>query len=254
MTLFFIIPKLNQNEEKENNTADPQCPHQHLSHCRRAGPARQSDAPTKVGVSPPGTRAVGKQLYQRLMVVFSTVVPQTSSNISPAKRKQEKKGSKKKKSTHLAPRPVRRTTTPSTLSDCWPNPSFVVRKEITSSSIQQTKRRTKSSAVILWWSVSRPWRVKAKLSRTILPLYQMVDFFLFLSFFPFFLLVVAFLFLHLGCASFSSPHRFGCCTAFFYLSGYKFLKAEVKKRTVTRCRLALEAVHASRPKLDFASP
>jgi hypothetical protein len=31
------------------------------------------------------------------MVVFSTVVPQTSSNISPAKRKQEKKGSKKKK-------------------------------------------------------------------------------------------------------------------------------------------------------------
>jgi len=111
-----------------------------------------------------------------------------------------------------------------------------------------------TSAVILWWSVSRPWRVKAKLSRTILPLYQMVDFFLFLSFFPFFLLVVAFLFLHSGCASFSSPHRFGCCTAFFYLSGYKFLKAEVKKRTVTRCRLALEAVHASRPKLDFASP
>jgi len=79
-------------------------------------------------------------------------------------------------------------------------------------------------------------------------------FFLFLSFFPFFLLVVAFLFLHSGCASFSSPHRFGCCTAFFYLSGYKFLKAEVKKRTVTRCRLALEAVQASRPKLDFASP
>lgn len=179
MTLFFIIPKLNQNEEKENNTADPQCPHQHLSHCRRAGPARQSDAPTKVGVSPPGTRAVGKQLYQRLMVVFSTVVPHTSSNISPAQKKtRKKKGSRKKKNqpTLLRGRSGAQQP-PSTLSDCWPNPSFVVRTEITSSSIQQTKRRTKSSAVILWWSVSRPWRVKAKLSRTILPLYQMVDFF-----------------------------------------------------------------------------
>ena len=38
----------------------------------------------------------------------------------PKEKKKKKKGCKKKKPTHLAPRPVRRTTTPSTLSDCWP--------------------------------------------------------------------------------------------------------------------------------------
>jgi len=97
MTLFFIIPKLNQNEEKENNTADPQCPHQHLSHCRRAGPARQSDAPTKVGVSPP--RYPGRW-QTALSTPHGGFFDGRSSNqqqyITRQKKTRKKKGARKK--------------------------------------------------------------------------------------------------------------------------------------------------------------